>query len=135
MIKKLLTFMLGFVMFTASNSALVSAQTTAADNAAVAKIKAAVLKRSTGKNRRVKVTMLGGTKLTGELSRIDDKSFTLIDSKTTQSIDIAYGNVAEIAGSGGGLSLGAKIGIGVAIAAGITAAILLGTRYCNEQAC
>ena len=138
MIKKLLTFVLGFTLLTTSNFASVSAQTNAVNDntaATTAKIKADALKLGTGKNHRVKVKMLSGIKITGDLSQIADDSLTLVDSKTRQPIEIAYRNVAQITGAGGGLPLGAKIGIGAAIAAGVTVAILFRIRYCNEQPC
>jgi len=138
MIKKYFSFALICLLLATANSSFVSAQTQTDKNASsVAKIKTAVLKRGTGENKRVQVKMLDGTKLKGYISQSGEDSFTLTDSKTGQTTSIAYGNVAQI--KGGGLSKGAKIGIGIAVGAAAVVSIvvirLLVIRCRNEGGC
>lgn len=136
MIKKYLTLALSCLLIMTANFSFVSGQTKTANNASTAaEIKANVLKHGTGENQRIKVKMLDGTKMNGYISEAGEDAFNLTDSKTKQTISIAYRNVAQVKGSG--LSKGAKIGIGVGIAAGIAAVVLsiFFIRYCNEQQC
>lgn len=136
MIKKILSFTIMCLLLTTANFSLVSAQTRTNDDAsAAAKIKADVMKRGTGEKKRVKVTMNSGTTLKGYISQTGEDSFELTDSKTNQNTTIAYRDVAQVKGTG--LSKGAKIGIGIGVAAGALAVVLglLAKRICNEQAC
>ncbi|MEP6924361.1 MAG: hypothetical protein ABI954_07835 [Pyrinomonadaceae bacterium] len=136
MIKKWLTFAVICLLVITTNSSLISGQNRTENNAsAIAKIKANVLRRGTGGNHRIKVKMLDGTKIEGYISQAGENSFSLTDSKTKQITSVAYRDVAQVKGSG--LSKGAKIGIGVAIAGGIAAVVLaiFFKRYCNEQQC
>ena len=138
MIKKCLSFVLCCLLITTANLSLISAQTNTNNNASsIAKIKANVLKRGTGENKRVEVKMLDGTKLKGYISQAGEDSFNLTDSKSGQSAAIAYRDVAQVKGSG--LSKGAKIGIGIAVGAVVVVAIVVGSlfaRYCrNEGGC
>lgn len=138
MIQKYLSFaLISFLLITA-NSSPVSAQTRInKDDSAVAKVKAAVLKRGTDVKKRVKVEMLNGTQIKGYISQAGEDSFTVTDSKTNQATSIAYGDVAQI--KGGGLSKGGKIGLGIGIGAVAVAAIVLGSflviRCRNEGGC
>ncbi|HEX5707654.1 MAG TPA: hypothetical protein VFX96_10185 [Pyrinomonadaceae bacterium] len=83
----------------------------------VEKVKADVAKRGTGKKARVKVKLQDGSKLKGYISQAEEDSFTLTDSKTGQTRTLTYREVTEVKKQGG-LSLTAKIGIGLGIAAG-----------------
>lgn len=123
MINKYLSiFLVGLLIFTA-DSALIFAQTKAESNAAnIEKVKAEVMKRSTGDKKRVRVKMLNGAKLKGEISEAGEDSFTLTYSKTRQSTVIAYRDVERVEGRG--LAGGAKIGIIVGAAAGATLIVL-----------
>jgi sRNA-binding regulator protein Hfq len=109
-------------MFSA-DSIFISAQTNAPDDASkVGKIKSSVLKRGTDGKRRVSVKMLNGTKLNGYINQAGEDSFTLKDSKTGQSTVVAYRDVAKVGSSC--LSKGAKIALGVSIAAAATLTVL-----------
>lgn len=103
------------------------------DESRVEKVKKDVAKRGTGTKARVKVKLGNGSKLKGYISQARDDSFTLTDPKTGQSTTLAYSDVTEVTKQGG-LSIGAKIGIGVAIGVGALAIIYLagcgGTPYC-----
>lgn len=122
MINKYLSIaLIGLLIFSAE-SAYIFAQTKSDNNTAKAEnVKAEVMKRVTGGKKRVRVKMLNGAKLKGDISEAGEDSFTLIYAKTKQSDVIAYRDVERVEGRG--LAGGAKIGIivGVAAAATITA--------------
>ena len=86
------------------------------------KVKASVLKFGTGEAARVKIRLRDKTKLAGYISAADGDGFTVIDSKTGMATTIAYPQVKSVQGHN--LSTGAKIAIGVGIAAAIIFIIL-----------
>lgn len=86
------------------------------------KVKASVLKFGTGEAARVKIKLRDKTRLAGYISAADGESFTVIDSKTGMATTIAYPQVKSVKGNN--LSTGAKIAIGVGVAAAIIFAIL-----------
>lgn len=86
------------------------------------KVKASVLKFGTGEAARVKIKLRDETKLAGYISAADGEGFTVIDSKTRIATTIAYPQVKSVQGNN--LSTGAKIAIGVGIAAAIIFIIL-----------
>jgi len=123
MIKRYLSIVLVGLLIFSADSLLIFAQTKTDNNSSnVEKIKANVLKRGTGEKKRVTVKMLDGTKMKGYISQAGEDSFTLTDSKTKQSTVIAYRDAAQV--KGGGLSKGAKIAIGVGVAAAATLTVL-----------
>ena len=117
--KQYLSFVLAGLLVFSGGYAPVFAQTKSVDNEGnVGKIKAEVLKRSTGEKKPVRVKMLNGSKLKGYISGTAEDSFTLVYSETQQSTEIAYRDVKQVEGRG--LPGGAKIGIIVgAVAAGV----------------
>ena len=86
------------------------------------KVKANVMKIGTGEAARVKIKLRDKTKVAGYVSAADDEGFTVIDSKTGVATTIAYPQVKSVQGHN--LSTGAKIAIGVGIAAAIIFIIL-----------
>ena len=86
------------------------------------KVKANVLKLGTGEAARVKIKLRDKTKLAGYISAADGEGFTVIDSKTGMATTVAYPQVKSVKGHN--LSTGAKIAIGVGIAAAIIFIIL-----------
>lgn len=135
MFKKYLTFALVCLLLITANASLVSAQTDK-DAALAAKIKKAVAERGTGEKKRVEVKKLDGTKLKGYISQADEDSFTLTDSKSKQSSEIAYGDVAKIKNRS---SNGDKIAlIAVGSAAAVVAVVIISflvIRCRNEGGC
>ena len=137
MIKKYLSVAFVCLSLVTANFSLISSQTrTDKDAASIAKIKAYIAKRGTGENKRVEVKMLDGTKLKGYVSQSDENSFTLIDSKTNQSVQIAYGDVAQLKKAGPN---GDRIALWIIGGAAGVAAVVLGSlllRRCrNEGGC
>jgi hypothetical protein len=134
MVKKYLSFIVCCLLLITANASFISAQTnTENKDSSIAKVKAKVVKRSTAKNTYIKVKMLDGKKLSGEINQAGEDSFTLTDSKTKQSTSIAYRDVAQVKGKG--LSTTDKIAIGVlAGAAAIVLTIVL-IPICNEGGC
>ena len=86
------------------------------------KIKANLLKLGTGESTRVKVKLRDNAKLEGYISDADAETFTVTDRKTGVATTVAYPQVKSVQGNN--LSTGAKIAIGVGIAAGIIFIIL-----------
>ncbi len=123
MIKKcVLLVFIGLLMF-ATNAETISAQTKSDNSAStVEKIKTNVLRRGIGEKKRVRIKMLDGTKMKGYISQTGEDSFNLTDSKTKQTTTVAYRDVAQVKGQG--LSNGAKIVIGVGIAAAVTVSLI-----------
>jgi hypothetical protein len=111
------------ITFLILNSVAFAAQM-AQGTSQVAKVKDQVQKRGVGEKSRVKAKLVNGTEVRGYISKIEETSFD-VTNKTGQTTTISYAEVQNIQGPG--LSKGAKIGIGVAVAAGglaIIAAIL-----------
>jgi len=88
----------------------------------VERVKASVLKLGMGETARVKIKLRDETKLAGYISASDDEGFIVTDSKTGMATTIAYPQVKSVQGHN--LSTGAKIAIGVGIAAAIIFVIL-----------
>ena len=78
------------------------------------KVKAAILKLSTGRSARVDLKLKDKTKLTGYLSEIGDTAFVVTDLHSAAARTVAYPDVAQVQGNN--LSTGVKIAIGVGIA-------------------
>ena len=88
----------------------------------VEKIKANVLKLGTGESTRVKVKLRDQAKLEGYISDAGAETFTVTNRNTGVATTVAYPQVKSVQGKN--LSTGAKIAIGVGIAAGIIFIIL-----------
>lgn len=89
-----------------------------------AEVKAGIASLGTGTSSRVRVVLYDKTRYHGYITEIGEDLFVVADAKTGATAPIAYPEVKGIKGNN--LSTGAKIGIGVAIAAavGIIAAII-----------
>ena len=85
------------------------------------KVKESVLKFGMGEAARVKVKLRDKTKLEGYISATDEERFVVTDS-TGMATTVAYPQVKSVQGHN--LSTGAKIGIGIGVAAAIIFLIL-----------
>ena len=81
----------------------------------VAKVKSDVAKRGVGEKAYVKVKLRDKTEVKGFVFQAGESDFVVADKKSGAKTTIAYGDVSKVEGKG--LSLGVKIGIGVAILA------------------
>jgi len=86
------------------------------------KVKANVLKLGTGESTRVKVKLRDQAKLEGFISYAGPETFTVTNRKTGVATTISYPQVKSVQGNN--LSTGAKIAIGVGVAAAIIFIIL-----------
>ena len=130
MLKRLFSIGLVVLLFHAGNSLLIHDALASQSDAASDKVKTAVAKRGTGPHAKVTVKLKDQTRLKGYISNAGDNSFTLSDSKTGQVRTLAYSDVAEVKKQGG-MSLPAKIGIGVG--AGIVALGLFYVIGCHDD--
>ena len=86
------------------------------------KVRAGILKLGTGEAAQVQVKLRDKSKVEGYISAAGDESFTVTSFKTGLATDVAYPQVKSVKGNN--LSTGAKIAIGVGIAAAIFLIIL-----------
>lgn len=122
MLKRLLPFSLTVLLLHAADAMPLLAVARASQGGSpVEKVKAAVAKRA-GKKSRVTVKLQDGSKHKGYISQAGEDSFTLRDPEAVHTRTLAYAEVAQVKGQGG-LSLGAKIGIGLGIALGALAVL------------
>ena len=123
MLKKLLSLLLATLLINLAGVMPAYAASKEEKEARFAeKVKASVLKFGTGEAARVKVKLRDKTKLEGYISAADGETFTVKDSKTAAATTVAYLQVKSVKGHN--LSTGAKIAIGVGIAATIIFIIL-----------
>ena len=122
MTKKCLTILLAGLLVFSANALFVPAQSNTSNDASkIEKIKTSVRKRGTDGKEKVSVKMLNGTKLKGFITQSDEDSFTIKDAAGQSSV-IAYKDVSKVGTSG--MSKGAKIALGVGIAATATVTVL-----------
>lgn len=123
MLKRLSSLSLMVLLLHAVNAMpVVAVAKTVQGDSRVEKVKADVARRGTGEKARVTVKLQDGSKLKGYIRQAEDDSFTLTDSKTGQNRTLAYRDVAQVKKQGG-LSVGAKLGIGLGIAVGALALV------------
>ena len=121
MLKKVLCLVLtGFLInAVAACSAYGRSQDEQARN--IEKVKENVRKLGVGKDARVEVKLQDGRKLKGYIQEAGEDNFTLIDSRSGAATSVAYAQVKELKGTN--RSTAAKVGINVAKAVGIVAAV------------
>ena len=123
MFRKLVTLVLVATVMNLAGVRLAYAESKEEKQARFAeKIKANVLKLGTGESTRVKVKLRDQAKLEAFISDAGADTFTVTDRKTGATTTVAYLQVKSVQGNN--LSTGAKIAIGVGIAATIIFIIL-----------
>ena len=123
MFRKPITLLLVALMINLAGVRLVYAESKEEKQARFAeKIKVNVLKLGTGESARVKVKLRDQAKLEGYISDAGADTFTVTNRKTGVATTIAYPQVKSVQGNN--LSTGAKIAIGVGIAAAVIFIIL-----------
>ena len=123
MFRKLFSLALVALLVSSAGMRLAHADSKAEKHARFAeKVKVNVLKLGTGEAARVKVTLRDKTKLDGYVSAVGEEGFSVTDLKTGVATTVAYPQVKSVKGNN--LSTGAKIAIGVGIAATVIFLIL-----------
>ena len=87
------------------------------------RIKAGITHLGTGESSRVRVLLNDKTKYHGYITEIGEDYFVVADAKTGATAPIDYSEVKGVKGNN--FSTGAKISIGVAIAAAVAIAVVL----------
>ena len=123
MFRKLVTLLLVAAVINLAGVRLAYAESKEEKQARFAeKVKANVLKLGTGESTRVKVKLRDQRKLEGYISDAGAETFTITNRKTGEATTVAYPEVKSVQGNN--LSTGAKIAIGVGIAAAVIFIIL-----------
>ena len=130
MLKKLCSAALSALLLQAAIVPAFAKSDSDKEAARAAKVRAQLAKLGTGKDARVKLELRDKTKLEGYLSEAGDTHFAVTDEggKTT-SVKCSQVKKAQ----GNNLSTGAKIAIGVGIAAAVVLIILYSMYAANEQ--
>ena len=119
MLKRTLTLILSVLIL---NLGLVPSAFTQApkDNKAAKraeKVKVEIAKLGTGNAAKVEIKLNNGSIVKGYVSQINDKSFFVTNEQSGTVTEIQYSDAEKVKGRN--LSTGAKIGIGLGIAAGV----------------
>ena len=123
MFRKLVTLLIVALVINLAGVRLVYADSKEEKQARFAeKVKANVLKLGSGESTRVRVKLRDQAKLEGYISDAGAETFTITNRKTGVATTVAYPQVKSVQGNN--LSTGAKIAIGVGIAATIIFIIL-----------
>lgn len=123
MLRKLFALLLVAFMINLAGVRLAYAESKEEKQARFAeKVKANVLKLGTGESTRVKVKLRDQAKLEGYISDAGAETFVVTNRKTGVATAVTYAQVKSIQGNN--LSTGAKIAIGVGIAATVIFIIL-----------
>ena len=123
MLRKLFALLLVAFMINLAGVRLAYAESKEEKQARFAeKVKANVLKLGTGESTRVKVKLRDQAKLEGYISDAGTETFVVTNRKTGVATAVAYVQVKSVQGNN--LSTGAKIAIGVGIAAAVIFIIL-----------
>lgn len=87
------------------------------DEKRTSKVKASILKLGTGRDARTEVKLTDNRKIAGFIKESNDSQFVIENLKTGASETVIYSQVKSVKGKN--LSTGAKILIGLGIAAGV----------------
>ncbi|HEV2863548.1 MAG TPA: hypothetical protein VGX48_21225 [Pyrinomonadaceae bacterium] len=116
MLKRIISCALVLLVLNLAGAHAAFAKTEAEKQARQAeKVKAGVMKLGTGEAARVKVKLRDKTKLEGYVGAAGEETFTVVNAKTGVASSVAYPQVKSVQGNN--LSTGAKIAIGVGVAA------------------
>lgn len=124
MLKRLLSLTLAGLLLNLSVAVPVCAETREEKDARRAeKVKRAVEKLGTGEKARVKVRLKDGTRLKGYVEATGADDFQLKDAESGTTTRVAFADVKQLEGRN--LSTGAKVAIGLGIAAGVLVVVFL----------
>jgi hypothetical protein len=114
MFRRSLSLALAVMLFQSGIMPLFAAPQPAEEARQSAKARAAVAKRGVGEGAKIKLH--DGTEVKGQISQIGAESFAVREEKSGATRTLAYREASDVKSKG--LSTGAKIGIGMAIAVG-----------------
>lgn len=120
--KSSLTYLIATVLFVASLSMPVSAQSKT-EVATLDKVKAKIAKLGIGEKAKATVTLKNGTQKKGYIGQAGNEDFVLRQSKTDTPTTISYSEVSRVE-SNRGHSTARNIAIGIGIGAGALLAII-----------
>ena len=109
--------LVGAMIFTLSGFRLVQAKD-GEDAQLAGKARVSIAKLGVGKDARVEVRLRDNTRVKGYVSRAEEDSFTVTDSKTGVSRTVAYSDVTKVSKQGNGFSTMTKVLIGAAVVVG-----------------
>lgn len=115
MLKKYLSLALVVILFQLFNTGPITAAAAAKKELTPEQVRKSIEKLGTGEKARAIVKLRDGTVHKGFVYDAGDSSFTLLEEKTAQKITVAYADVVSLKGKN--MSTGAKIAIGVGLAA------------------
>lgn len=117
--KYLSIILIGLLVFFASSGQTLAQSSGQAETKALEKIKAKIAKLGVGEKARAQIKLRNGQKIKGYISSNGQDDFAFTERKSGTTTTVAYADIVEVRKPG--LSTGAKIGIAVAIGAGVLA--------------
>lgn len=138
MLKKIITFVLAFLLFSLSsvNLAYAADSNEIKDAKFAVKVKEGIKKLGIGKDAQVEIKLRDKTKLKGYISEAGENSFVVTNAKMGESTVVPYPAVKKAKGKN--LNTGVKIVLYAALAIGITIAavvilVTLGERGATDH--
>ncbi|MEO8434401.1 MAG: hypothetical protein ABI596_05860 [Pyrinomonadaceae bacterium] len=132
--KKLICFVISIVLvpgFSFASFASDSSLDNAKKAQLASRVKTGVARLGAGKSAVVRVALYDKTKYYGYITEIGAESFVVADAKTGATAPILYSEVKGIKGRN--FSTGARIGIGIAIAAAVGIILAIVKSRDNEE--
>lgn len=104
------------------------------DDAQTVKIRKDLMKRETGEKSKIIIKLRDGREIKGYIAEMNADDFVIANSKNNQRETIAYSDAVKIKKSG--LSLGAKMAIGVGVVIAVAAVVALAAKKtCDNGDC
>ena len=130
MIKKNLAIVLAALMFSLSLCSTTPAQT----NADVEKTRSKVQTLSVNRDKKIEVKLRDKTTYKGYITAVEPDSFSVSDSKNSNTQKFSYAEVEEVKKTGGGLSTKTWLIIGGATAGTIITWLIVKPAFCDGGA-
>lgn len=134
MLQKIISLMLIIAFVNLISVSHVLAANDKKDAKTTAKVKDNIARLGTGGMARVKIELKDNRKIEGYVAEAGQDSFTVKNSETGQTTEVAYSQVKKARGNN--LSTGAKIAIGVGVAIAVLAIVFLAAKKpCDDGGC
>ena len=121
--KKILSIFLIGLLINIWGIQSIAAQTQDKEAQSAEKVKTKIARLGVGEKARVSLTLKDNTQLKGYISENKENEFVVADAKTNAKTVVPYSQVKTLKGRNG--SNGTKIAIGVGVAAGVAAALII----------